>query len=330
LIAALQNAQNTEHAGSSCILRGGAAKGAAGRFEAPVRLPMKPLPKVDTLAATLRGARAPVVVMPHGIIGSAMAAPEARVNLLTLTPVSRAFGSAAVAVVLLADDRRLYRGMAGPGIAFPFKRVKAGDRKRLLDEVILKAQYAVVAFSADCSLPRWREVLGWFQQSSAEVVLALPTRTAIPAGVAQPVKLKDALARYGGKKPPPNICPKGISAVPAGKKRGDLGVDEQVRVRDKLTAAVQKKCGTKLAANQSGAVHVSVRLTGAGPPSKACLTRDFVGSEAVRQCVLATARSFTFPKPKRGDFVNLALQLVLKPSMVRLQPLCDGQPRSNE
>jgi hypothetical protein len=95
------------------------------------------------------------------------------------------------------------------------------------------------------------------------------------------------------------------------------------RARTSFQSALHEACAARLPPGSSGgAVQISMRVGSNGAVSEACIQRDFIGDEALRQCLREQARAFRFPPLRAGDFLNLGLDVTFRHLGIPSRALC--------
>lgn len=309
---------------SDCLLGGAQGPAAPARIGAPSR-PVAGAVAVESPAiAKLRSERPSLTVglwTPHG---GAKTLPGAKADLwlATLTPVTPSFALASPIAILWVTGETAWLTLIlshGTIAGDSWVRLEGVELDRFQRKVVPRAKAIAVTADRGTPLHRVHTVLGWLAAAKGEVAFAATVKP--PAAPPEPPA--DTLAEVDRRSPPAGLCPLGISDVPPGKTPGDMGL-AVFRAQERFQSALRKACASRLPVDSPGGeISISMRVLANGTVSEACVQRDYIGAEPLRDCLRSQARSFTFPTLSQGDFVNVALGVELTPRAGRIRPLCD-------
>ncbi len=226
----------------------------------------------------------------------------------TVTPVSVGLMQQQVVVVLwVTADAIWFSGIVASGVVGETWTKLEGTDLSQFHTLTSKMSGIVVTADPDVSVSRVREALTVTRTSDLEVALAV-TATAPPSGQEDGVvDHVEALPRGT-----PGVCRTGIGDIPAGLKPGS-GFAVMKRAGDFGTKTA-KACARKVPKDTSGGrMQVAMRVMKNGRVSDACVSKDPVGDEELRQCIVAETKTYRFPKITDGDFQNIGLGVEIAP-----------------
>jgi hypothetical protein len=215
-------------------------------------------------------------------------------DLIALTPASRAVEGTTVPVLVLTD-RGVYIELVGrTGFG---KLATPSDIERMQAEIVPKAAAWIVTAEAGVPVLRIREALGWIAKSHGTVVLATPMPVAGPASQRRPSRYDHAV-----KKGEPHACSDKLKGGATGAESSEWSMTQMSTAADAFDAAV-KPCGASLPVGAGGAIHVMTRIKPDGTVEDACADTDDIGDPTVRACVVEAIKKVSFPKPSKPGII---------------------------
>ncbi len=266
-------------------------------FEAPVALgqPAIPEPPADldaTLTASKHGA-----VRLWGSWGDTEGGDL--LDLVALTPVSKAVRSATTAVLAVTDRGTYFLAVGMPSDG---RVVAEADIPRIKRDIVPMAPAWIITAEAGVPLEKLREPLGWIAETKGTVVLA--TSTIEPLGPSRRVSRYDAKVQQGE----PRACDLAAMQAP-GPRPGQLG-DKQYWTVGEAFEAISTTCGAALAPGEGGAIHVLTRISASGTIDKACAETDDTALPALRDCALRAVDGMKLEPPSTPGTVNFGTALL--------------------
>jgi hypothetical protein len=231
-------------------------------------------------------------------------------DLIALTPVSKAVKSSLAAVLAVTDKGTYFLAVGLPSDGHV---ASESDVERVKSEVVPKARAWVITAEAGVPLAKLREPLGWIKETTGTVVLATPAPSVLGP--------KRRLSRYDAKVPAgqPDACDREMQGGVAGSAAGDFGMSQFARVTT-VFEAIAEKCGKDLAPGAGGAIHVMTRVGKDGAIGKACAETDDTSDAALRTCAMTAVRATKLEPPATPGIVPFGTALLFfgKP----VAPLC--------
>lgn len=220
-------------------------------------------------------------------------------DLVTLTPISRAARSATTAVLAITDKGTYFLavGMPSSGLV-----VTDSDISRIKGEIVPKAAVWVITAEAAVPLEKLREPLGWIAETKGTVVLA--TSTLASLGPSRRISRYDAKVEAGN----PEACDLAVMQKPS-PQQGQLGSRQYVGVAAAFDA-IAAKCGAALTPGQGGAIHVMTKISADGTIEKACVETDDTALPDVQRCAIAGVRALKLDPPSTPGTVNFGTSLL--------------------
>jgi hypothetical protein len=233
------------------------------------------------------------------------------VDLVALTPVSKAVRSTLAAVLAVTDKGTYFLAV---GLLSDGHVASEADVARLKSEVVPKARMWVITAEAGVPLAKLREPLAWIKQTTGTVVLATP--------VLEPVGPKRRLSRYDAKVAAgqPDACDREMQGGVSGSAAGEFDMSQSSRVIAAFDA-IADRCGKDLAPGAGGAIHVMTRVGKDGAIGKACAETDDTAAPALRACALSAVRATKLDPPAKPGIVPFGTAILFfgKP----IVPICD-------
>ncbi|MDP2310431.1 MAG: hypothetical protein Q8P18_30720 [Pseudomonadota bacterium] len=282
-----------EKPGRGCLL---SATGPLS-FEAPVVLgqPSIPEPPVD-LDAALTAPRHGAVRL-WGTWGDTEGGDL--LELVALTPVSKAVRSATTAVLAVTDKGTYFLAVGMPSDGHV---VAEADVDRIKREIVPKAGVWVITAEAGVPLEKLREPLAWIAETKGTVVLA--TSTVASLGSSRRISRYDAKVEAGA----PGACDLAAMQKP-GPQMGRLG-DKQYWGVGAAFEAISRTCGAELGPGEGGAIHVLTRISASGTIEAACAETDDTALPALRACAMREVKAMKLDPPTTPGTVNFGTSLL--------------------
>ncbi|MCA9619076.1 MAG: hypothetical protein KC731_08640 [Myxococcales bacterium] len=228
--------------------------------------------------------------------------------LATVTPLSPgAMQQPALVVLWVTAEATWFSAIVPSGVVGESWTKLAGGDLAQFQGLVRKLRSVVVTADPDVRLERLRDALKETSIERLEVALAATTDAPAPRHRDGVVDHVDALP-----KGTPGVCRTGIGDIPPGLTPGS-GFELMKHVED-FDAAVAKACLAAVPAGAVGAqMQVAMRVMKGGEVSEACISKDPVGDEGLRQCVVAEAKRYRFPALADGDFQNIGMAVTIAP-----------------